>query len=101
MSRKSDSEIEQWVLRELSFRLKAQSREVCIFAHDGVVRVMGSALNDDDKVAIEESVRQANGVVRVVNKIMVKPWFTGTRTSHPLLRKNLSRSRAAKSQASA
>jgi len=101
MSRKSDSELEQWVLRELSVRLKLQSRELCIVAHDGVVRVMGSALNDDDKLAIEESVRQANGVLRVVNQIMVKPWITGTRTSHTLLRKNLSRSRAAKSQAAA
>jgi osmotically-inducible protein OsmY len=101
MSRKSDSEIEQWVLRELSFRLKLQSREVCISAHDGVVRVMGSAPNNDDKLAIEESVRRANGVVGVVNKIMVKPSTTDRRTSHTFRRKNLSRSRASNSQPSA
>lgn len=81
---KTDSEIEQWVLRELSLRLQLRSRELCVFARDGVVIVMGSALSYEDKVAIEESVRSANGVVGVVNEIKVKP-----RTTHFIKAANL------------
>jgi hypothetical protein len=74
MPRKTDSEIEQWVLRELSLSEKACSREVCVFACDGVVRLRGSAQSKKDKLAIEEAVRRATGVVGVVNEMRVKPY---------------------------
>jgi BON domain len=73
MPRKTDSEVEQWALRELSLSKKVCSREVCVFARDGVVRVRGSAQTDRDKKAIEEAVRRASGVVGVVNEVRVMP----------------------------
>jgi|GEM_PF-6530604 len=73
MPRKTDSEVEQRVLRELSLSKNVCSREVCVFARDGVVRVRGSAQTDRDKLAIEEAVRRATGVVGVVNEVRVMP----------------------------
>ena len=55
MFMKTDSEIEQWVLRALSLSGKICSREVCVFACDGVVSLRGSAESSKDKVAIEAS----------------------------------------------
>jgi len=72
MPRKRDSEVEQWVLRELSLR-EIRSREVSVFARDGVVRLRGSAQSHKDKLAIEEATRRATGVVGVVNEMRVKP----------------------------
>ncbi len=73
MLRKTDSEIEQWVLRELSLSEKIGSREVCVFACDGVVRLRGSAQSYQDKLAVEEATRRVTGVVGVVNEMRVKP----------------------------
>lgn len=72
MPGKTDSEIEQWVLRELSMSKRICSREVCVFACDGVVRLKGSAQSNKDKLAIEEAARRATGVAGVVNEIRVK-----------------------------
>lgn len=68
----TDSETEQWVLRELSLRDKIRSHEICVLACDGVVRLQGSAPNDSDRSAVEEATRNAPGVVSVVNEMTVK-----------------------------
>lgn len=68
---KTDSEVEQLVLRELSLSEKACSREVCVLARDGVVRLGGSAQSYQDKLSIEEATRRAAGVVAVVNDMKV------------------------------
>jgi hypothetical protein len=73
MRGKTDSEVEQGVLRELSLREKVCSREICVLARDGVVRLQGSAQSDEDKLAIEEITCRAAGVVRVVNEMRVRP----------------------------
>jgi BON domain len=73
MPRKTDSEVEQWVLRELSISKKVCSSEICVLVRDGVVRLRGSAQTDRDKSAIDEAVRRATGVVGVVNEMRVKP----------------------------
>lgn len=72
MLRKRDSEVEQWVLRELSLS-DICSREVTVFARDGVLQLRGSALSNKDKLAIEEAALRATGVVGVLNEIRVKP----------------------------
>ena len=69
----TDSETEQWVLRELSVNEKIRSREICVLARDGVVKLQGSAQSDADKLAIEETICRAAGVVVVVNEMRVKP----------------------------
>lgn len=73
MREKTDSEIEQWVLRELNLSEKFGSREVCVLARDGVVRLRGSAQSYQDKLAVAKATRRATGVVSVVNEIKVKP----------------------------
>jgi osmotically-inducible protein OsmY len=72
MPRKTDSEVEQWVLRELSLS-EIRSPEVSVFSRDGVITLRGSAQTYQDKLAVEEATRRATGVVGVVNEITVKP----------------------------
>ncbi|MGZ8846102.1 MAG: BON domain-containing protein [Pyrinomonadaceae bacterium] len=73
MPRKTDSEIEQWVLRELSLSKKVRSTEICVFARDGVVRLRGSVHSYQDRLPIEEATRRASGIVDVVNEMRIKP----------------------------
>lgn len=74
MPRKTDSEIEQWVLRELSLSKKVSSPEICVLARDGVVSLRGSAQSFDERSAVEEATRRAAGVVGVINEMRVKPF---------------------------
>ncbi|MGQ0762123.1 MAG: BON domain-containing protein [Acidobacteriota bacterium] len=69
----TDSETEQWVLKELSEHQKIRSREICVLARDGVVKLQGSAQSDEDKLAIEETICRIAGVVGVVNEMRVRP----------------------------
>ena len=73
MPRMRDSEVEQWVLRELSLSKKICSPEICVLARDGVVSLRGTAQTDRDKSAVEEATRRATGVVGVVNEVRVTP----------------------------
>lgn len=73
MHRKTDSEIEQWVLRELMVSKKVHSPEICVLARDGVVSLRGSARSFEDRSAVEEATRRATGVVAVMNELRVKP----------------------------
>lgn len=47
----TDSETEQWVLKELSVHEKIRSREICVLARDGVVKLQGSAQSNEDKIS--------------------------------------------------
>jgi osmotically-inducible protein OsmY len=73
MATKTDSEIEQAVLRELSLNRNIHSREVCVFASQGVVRIKGSARSRADQLAVEESVKRVTDIAGVVNEMIVKP----------------------------
>jgi hypothetical protein len=66
---KTDSEIEQWVLKELTKSLLP--KEVCILSYDGVVRLTGTVQSYRDKQAVEEAARRASGVVDVLNALRV------------------------------
>jgi hypothetical protein len=72
MLKKRDSEIEQWVLRELRLS-EISSSEICVFSRVGVVRLLGSAQSYQDKLAIEKATLGATGVVGVVSEMKVKP----------------------------
>lgn len=67
----TDSQIEQRVLKELSVNDRIRSREICVLARNGVVTLQGSAQSDLDKLAIEETIGRATGVVDVVNEMRV------------------------------
>lgn len=72
MHLQTDSKTEQWVLRELSLHKKISSREICVLARDGVVRLQGSVPSHSDRLAVEHATRGAPGVVFVVNEMKVK-----------------------------
>jgi len=72
MLKKRDSEIEQWVLRELRLSKQICSSEVCVCSCDGMVSLSGSAESDYDKLAIEEATLGATGVIGVLNEMKVK-----------------------------
>lgn len=73
MPSKTDSEIEQWVLRELGSSGKLYSPEICVFAFAGVVRLRGSVQSYKNKLAAEEAAYRAPGVLGVVNEIRIEP----------------------------
>ena len=73
MLRKTDSEIEQWVLRELRSNSDVQSKELCVFCCDGVVTLAGTVDDQKDKLAAETGAHRAPHVLDVVNLIAIKP----------------------------
>ena len=72
MLKKRDSEVEQWVLRELS-RSEIRSREISVYSRDGVITLRGSVKTYQDKLAVAEAARRATGVVGVFNEMRIKP----------------------------
>ena len=73
MSQRTDSEIEQWVLRELSFGKKIESKELCVSCCTGVVTLAGSVEHYRDKIAAEIAALRAPDVIRAINLIALKP----------------------------
>jgi hypothetical protein len=69
----TDSEIEQWVLRELQFAGNIQSREVCVSAHAGIVTLDGTVPSRISKVAAKRAALRARGVKSVVNNLRAAP----------------------------
>jgi hypothetical protein len=67
-----DSEIEQSVLRQLESLDLAGSREVCIFSQKGIVTLSGS-INRASRLSVQRAARQAPGVVKIINKLTLKP----------------------------
>lgn len=73
MTQKTDSEIEQWVLRELGSDKKIESKELCVFCCDGVVTLAGSVEHSRDKIAAELAALRAPDVLDVTDRIALKP----------------------------
>ena len=71
MSKLSDSEIEQWVLREIGSTLNG-SREICVFSHNGVVTLRGTVNSSAQKLAVSRAAQISNGVVCVIDDMKVK-----------------------------
>ena len=68
----TDSEIEQWVLRELRFAGKIQSRELCVSAHQGIVTLGGTVPSRVSRVAAKRAALRARGVKSVINNLRAK-----------------------------
>ena len=71
--KKTDSEIEQWVLRELGLEQGVGSLEICVQSRDGVVTLNGTVPNDANKLAAQHAAHRVVGIAGVVNDIRVKP----------------------------
>ena len=69
----TDSEIEQWVLRELDFAGNIQSRELCVSAHQGIVTLDGTVPSRMSKSLATRAALRARGVKRVINNLRALP----------------------------
>ena len=65
----TDSEIEQWVLRELRFAAQIESRELCVSSQKGIVTLGGTVPNRLTKAAAKRAALKARGVKSVVNNL--------------------------------
>ena len=70
--KKTDSEIEQWALRELRSEPDLRWPEICVQSHEGVVTLRGSVPNYANKLAAEQAVYRVLGIACVVNDIKVE-----------------------------
>ena len=69
---RSDSEIEQQVLRSLKLTLAMAATEICVESNEGVVTLKGTAPSHRTISAIRSAACQAPGVRDVVNEVHVK-----------------------------
>ena len=65
----TDSEIEQWVLREFQFAEQIRSRELCVSAHRGIVTLDGTVPSRMCKAAAKRAALRARGVKSVINNL--------------------------------
>jgi hypothetical protein len=68
----TDSEIEQWVLRELEFAGSIESRELCVSSQRGIVTLGGTVPNRTSRVAAKRAALRARGVRSVVNNLRAR-----------------------------
>lgn len=66
-----DSEIEQWVLRELRQQRNGSSKEICVYATDGIATLTGSVRTRYEKSAAQKAALRAEAVIAVVNHLKV------------------------------
>lgn len=66
-----DSEIEQWVLRELGRQRNGNSKEICIYAVDGIVTLTGSVRTRYERSIVQKAALRAEAVVAVINQVKV------------------------------
>ena len=68
----TDSEIEQWVLRELRFAGNIESRELCVSAQRGIVTLDGTVPGRLSKAVAKRAALRARGVRSVVNNLRAR-----------------------------
>lgn len=73
MRKLPDSEIEQWVLREIGLSEAIGSPEIYVLSRNGVVTLGGTVNNLANKLAATRAAQLACGVEVVVNEITVNP----------------------------
>ena len=65
----TDSESEQWVLRELRFAVRVESHELCVSVLQGIVTLGGTVPSRISKMAAKRAALRARGVKSVVNNL--------------------------------
>ena len=70
MSKLPDSEIEQWVLREIGLTAR-ESWEICVYSHNGVVTLQGTVKSFEHKFALNRAAQNAKGVICVIDDVRV------------------------------
>lgn len=67
----TDSEIEQWVLRELQLNSQITSKELCVCCDGGVATLSGTVTDEKQKHAADHAAARARGVRSVIDNIRV------------------------------
>jgi osmotically-inducible protein OsmY len=80
MLKKTDSEVQQEVLRELKWDTRIDETDVGVEIDDGIVTLTGTVSSWGKRVAAEEAAHRVRGVLDVANDIVVKIPGTGART---------------------
>jgi osmotically-inducible protein OsmY len=78
--KKTDSEIQQAVLRELGWDMRIDETEVGVSVAQGVVTLTGTVDSWAKKLAAQEAAHRVAAVLDVANDLKVKPWATGEPT---------------------
>jgi hypothetical protein len=68
-----DSEIEQWVLKEIRLTTQRCLKELCVFSSNGVVSLKGTVRSRTVKLAVQEAAERAKGVIAVINELNLRP----------------------------
>ncbi len=84
--KKTDSEIQQAVLRELKWDTRVEETDVGVEVDAGVVTLTGTVSNWAKRVAAQEAAHRVVGVLDVANDIQVKVPGAGGRTDTDIAR---------------
>ena len=71
-----DSEIEQWVLKELGRQRNGhrnRNKEICVCATDGIVTLNGTVRTRYEKSNAQKAALRAQAVTEVINNLKVLP----------------------------
>lgn len=80
----TDSELQQAVLRELSWDARVRETDVGVLVSGGVVALTGTLGSWAERVSAQEAAHRVAGVLDVVNDIEVKPPGSGLKTDTEL-----------------
>jgi osmotically-inducible protein OsmY len=83
---KSDSQIQQDVLRELKFDTRVEETDVGVEVDGGIVTLTGTVSSYLARQAAQEAAHQVAGVRDVVNNVRVVPAGSGVRTDTDIAR---------------
>ncbi|HZJ43293.1 MAG TPA: BON domain-containing protein [Pyrinomonadaceae bacterium] len=86
MDKKSDSQIQQQVLRELNWDSRIALCEIKVEVNDGIVTLSGTVDSYAKKHAAQEAAHRIVGVLDVANEIEVRPAGVFTRTDPDIAR---------------
>jgi osmotically-inducible protein OsmY len=86
LTKKSDSEIQQDVLRELKWDSRVKETDVGMEVDAGIVTLTGTLSSWGERVAAEEAAHRVHGVLDVANDIVVRPPGMAGRTDTEIAR---------------
>lgn len=86
MDKKSDSQIQQQILRELNWDSRIALCEIGVEVNDGIVTLSGAVNSYAKKHAAQEAAHRIVGVLDVANEIEVRPAGVFTRTDPDIAR---------------
>ena len=67
-----DSEIEQWVLKEIRLTTDGRLKELSVWSSNGVVTLKGTVQSRAEKLSAQQAAERAKGVVAVSNQLSLR-----------------------------